>query len=172
MIRSRFHLILLLLWPCTASAVDAASVETLLQEAGYSAANLKNLGDGYIARELKVDDPSIQLGVIGLMRLDSDALQLHDAFSRAARVLDGTASSIKRIELINEPIEDHALSGYVFSDLDRRTLKTCEVGRCRMKLPESVITRLNGRQADLSSDDFESYTPESQVSASREFENQ
>ena len=123
--------------------VDAASpvdLGELLKERGeISARDLRELGDGFIAKEIVVANRSTGLALIGVMQLDKEPDSVHAAMSRAGDVLGRTEVGITALNVIAEPPRDNEFEAYELTQVEKVALESCKLGKCRVKLPEDLI---------------------------------
>jgi hypothetical protein len=122
------------------SAASPVDLGELLEERGeISARDLRELGDGFIAKEIDVADRSAGLALIGVMRLDKEPGSVHAAMSRAGDILGRTEVGINELNVIAEPPADDEFAAYELTQVEKEALETCELGDCRVKLPQDLI---------------------------------
>ena len=125
----------------SAYCADPLDLNALLQERGdISTDDLRQLGDGFIAKQLNIGDPATGLMLVGVMKLDSDPGNVHAAMSRAHEFLGNSAEvGIKALNVIAEAARDDEFAAYELSKVEKEALESCELGDCRVKLTAELI---------------------------------
>ncbi|MEE8079016.1 MAG: hypothetical protein V3T18_08465, partial [Pseudomonadales bacterium] len=125
----------------SAYCADPLDLNALLQERGdISTDDLRQLGDGFIAKQLNIGDPATGLMLVGVMKLDSDPGSVHAAMSRAHEFLGNSAEvGIKALNVIAEAARDDEFAAYELSKVEKEALESCELGDCRVKLTAELI---------------------------------
>lgn len=120
---------------------EPPDLNALLQERGdISTDDLRQLGDGFIAKQLNIGDPATGLVLVGIMKLDSDPGSVHSAMSRAQDMLGNSVDvGIKALNVIAEPARDDEFAAYELTKVEKEALESCELGDCRVKLTAELI---------------------------------
>ncbi len=114
--------------------------ELLKNRADISMRDLRELGDGFIVKEIDVADRSAGLALVGVMKLDKQPDSVHAAMSRAGDVLGRTDEiGANALNVIAEPPRENEFEAYEFTKVEKEALESCVLGKCRVKLPEDLI---------------------------------
>ncbi len=141
------------------AALDRAEIMAILaDQAKVSERDLAKMGDGFIAKEIPVEDRSTGLALIGLMRLDVTTEQLHASFARAGEAIgEGQEVSLTAFNIVPDEVPDDLFAQYALTKTEKEALETCEVGDCRVKLPQSLIDTVEALDYDWE-EDAEAFT--------------
>ena len=125
--------------PALGASLELAAL--LRDESGISQRDLQRLGNDVLAKELRVDDRSRSLGLIGVVRLETTPAILHTAAANIGNVPEAMRPpSIQALNIIPEPPPENAFAPFQFTKTQQKALTSCRLDKCRMKLPAHLIS--------------------------------
>jgi hypothetical protein len=112
----------------------------LVQMAGLTTAEVRELRDGALVRELAVSDSSRQIALAGVIRIDSAGTRFAEAL--AAGQVGRSLAAANAYGRFADPAAPGDVANLRFSESDLEVLPACKLGACKFKLSRPEIDHL------------------------------
>jgi hypothetical protein len=127
--------------PSAARAQTPSLMDELVKTSGFTAAEIRGIGDAPLLRELQVAEPGTRAAFAGIVRIQSDGAALADALAAPEKA--PLPKSTHARGRFHDPPQPGDVAGIEFPPAELEVLADCKLTACKFKLGKEGIDALS-----------------------------